>query len=81
MTLPHVVEGCFTVPCFRNFHVNILQFYLEDVPAATRGRMWLKYEGVPLHFRREVRKFSKINLKKGGLAETYRWLGPLSHLT
>jgi hypothetical protein len=47
---PHVIEGRLTAPFFRNFLENELPLNLEDVPLATRRRMWLQHDEAPSHF-------------------------------
>jgi hypothetical protein len=59
LTGPHVIEGRLTAPYGRNFRENELPTYLEDVPLASRGRMWLQNDGASPNFSREVKKLLK----------------------
>jgi hypothetical protein len=48
--------------------VNLLLLYLEDKPHATRGRMWLKHEGVSPNIGRDTKTFLNKNFEE-------RWIG------
>jgi hypothetical protein len=54
---PHVVEERLTAPYCMNFLENKLPLHLEDVPIATRRRMWLQRDGTNPHFGRAERNF------------------------
>jgi hypothetical protein len=64
LTVPYVIERRFTVPYFRNFLVNILRLYLEDMPHATRRSKWLKHEGVSPNFGRDSKKVWNKNFEE-----------------
>jgi hypothetical protein len=68
LTGPRVIEGRLTAPYYSNFLENKLQLHLEDVPLATRRRMWLQHDGAHPHFGRAITEF---------LNEDYeaRWIG------
>jgi hypothetical protein len=58
---PRVIEGYLTASYNRNFKENKLHVYLETVPLAKLGRMWLQYDGSSQDFSREVTTFLKEN--------------------
>ena len=56
---PHVVNRRLTALEYGTFLENELSLYLENVPLAMWGRMWLQHDGMSPHFSREVTKFLK----------------------
>ena len=65
---PHVIKWRLTAPSYRNFLENKLPLYIEDVPLAPWGQMWLWHDRAPPHFAKEVTEF--LNEHSEG-----RWTG------
>ena len=69
-----IVNGYFIGPYFfdgnvvRHTYSEMLRDHLpgllENVDLATRKRMWLQQDGVPLHFALIVREFFKLNFNE-----------------
>jgi hypothetical protein len=57
LTGSHVTEGLLTAPYYRTFLENELPLHLEDVPPATRRRMWLRHDGASPHFGKATTEF------------------------
>jgi hypothetical protein len=65
---PHFIEGRLTSVQYRNFLQHEFPLLLEDVPLASRVRMWIQHDGAPPHYGREVTTY--LNHKFRG-----RWIG------
>jgi hypothetical protein len=68
LTGPYFTEGRLTSVQYIHFLLHKLPLLLEDVPLASRVRMWIQHDGTPPHYGREVTTY--LNRKFRG-----RWIG------
>ena len=69
----YIIQGCCLPRILNFFWEKELPLYLEGMPLATRGRMYLKHERAPPHFGREKMEFFNKILKEDGLEQMDRW--------
>ena len=65
---PYLMPSLLTGPNYTLFLRNVLPDLLDNVPIATRRRMWFQQDGAPPHYSREAREFLNERFPN-------RWIG------